>query len=174
MAKDYSSNVSKSSINRAIDWLYSSGIIGFAGKITNCNILNYRAKARIFFMDVGLLSYFLTKAGCSQNDIARIVSENFVYLDLRHRIQIPEEIALETPAFATFENYEVDFYVKTIKKEKTYAIEVKSGKNNSKTIAEVKHRKKADYILFAKGNTHGGIDDSVYTIPIYGISKFKF
>lgn len=155
VAKDYSSNVSKSSINRAIDWLYSSGIIGFAGKITNCNILNYRAKARIFFMDAGLLSYFLTKAGCSQNDIARIVSENFVYLDLRHRIQIPEEIALETPAFATFENYEIDFYVKTIKKEKTYAIEVKSGKNNSKTIAEVKHRKKADYILFAKGNTLG-------------------
>src|SRR5699024_4161500 len=33
VVKDYSSNISKASVNRAIDWLYSSGIIGFAGKI---------------------------------------------------------------------------------------------------------------------------------------------
>lgn len=26
----------------------------------------------------------------------------------------------------------------------------------------------------AKGATHGGIADRVYTIPVYGISKFKF
>lgn len=54
VVKDYSSNISKASVNRAIDWLYSSGIIGFAGKIKDCNILDFKPKARCYFMDVGL------------------------------------------------------------------------------------------------------------------------
>lgn len=174
VVKDYSSNLSKASINRAIDWLYSAGIIGFAGKLIDCNILDYRAKARVYFMDIGLANYFLIKAGCSDNDRNGIINENFVYLDLRRRIFLPSEIALETPVFATLRNYEIDFYVQTIKGQRTYAIEVKAGKNNSKTIKEVRDKNKANYILFTKGNTHGGVDGNIYTIPIYGISKFRF
>lgn len=174
VVKDYSSNVSKMSVNRAVDWLSSSGIIGFAGKLPECNILDFKAKSRCYFMDVGLTSYFLMHIGCSEADIAGIVNENFVYLDLRRRIGHPSEIALEIPAFATLGNGEIDFYVKTIKGHKSYAVEVKAGKKNSKTIQTVLERNKADFILFAKGNTHGGIADNVYTIPIYGIGKFLF
>ena len=174
VVKDYSSNVSKMSVNRAVDWLSSSGIIGFAGKLPECNILDFKAKSRCYFMDVGLTSYFLMHIGCSEADIAGIVNENFVYLDLRRRIGHPSEIALETPAFATLGNGEIDFYVKTIKGHKCYAIEVKAGKKNSKTIQTVLERNKADFILFVKGNTRGGIADNVYTIPIYGIGKFLF
>lgn len=174
VVKDYSSNITKASVNRAIDWLSSSGIIGFAGKLPECNILDFKAKSRCYFMDVGLTSYFLKHIGCSEADIAGIVNENFVYLDLRRRIGHPSEIALETPAFATLGNGEIDFYVKTIKGHKSYAIEVKAGKKNSKTIQTVLEHNKADFILFAKGNTHGGIADNVYTIPIYGIGKFLF
>ena len=76
-------------------------------------------------MDVGLTSYFLT------------------YVP-------PREIALETPAFATLGNGEVDFYVKSLRTQKTYAIEVKSGKNSSKTIKAVLDRKKVGYVVFAK------------------------
>ena len=54
-----------------------------------------------------------------------IVNENFVFLDLKRRIVPPSDIALETPAFATLGNGEVDFYVKSLKTQKTYAIEVK-------------------------------------------------
>ena len=174
VVKDYSSNISKASINRAIDWLYSSGIIGFAGKITDCNILDFKPKARCYFMDVGLTSYFLTHIGCAESDVAGIVSENFVFLDLKKRIVPPSEIALETPAFATIGNGEIDFYLKSLKTQKTYAIEVKAGKKNSKTVQMILDKKKADYILFAKGNTHGGIKENVYTIPIYGIGKYSF
>lgn len=174
VVKDYSSNVSKMSVNRAVDWLSSSGIIGFAGKLPECNILDFKAKSRCYFMDVGLTSYFLMHIGCSEADIAGIVNENFVYLDLRRRIGHPSEIALEIPAFATLGNGEIDFYVKTIKGHKSYAVEVKAGKKNSKTIQTVLEHNKADFILFAKGNTHGGIADNVYTIPIYGIGKFLF
>lgn len=58
VVKDYSSNISKASINRAIDWLYSSGIIGFARKLPECRILDFKAKARCYFMDIGLAAYF--------------------------------------------------------------------------------------------------------------------
>ena len=174
VVKDYSSNITKASVNRAIDWLSSSGIIGFAGKLPECNILDFKAKSRCYFMDIGLAAYFLMHIGCSEADIAGIINENFVYLDLRRRIAHPSEIVLETPAFATLGNGEIDFYVKTIKAHKSYAIEVNAGKKNSKTIQAVLEHNKADFILFAKGNTHGGIADKVYTIPIYGIGKFKF
>lgn len=174
VVKDYSSNISKASMNRAIDWLYSAGIIGFAGKIPDCKILDFKAKARVYFMDVGLATYFLTQTGCPNSDILGTVSENFIFLDLKRRINSPREIAFETPAFATLGDNEIDFYVKTVKKQKTYVIEAKSGRNSSKTVAAVQKLKKADYILFAKGNTHGGISENVITIPIYGIGKFKF
>ena len=174
VVKDYSSNISKASINRAIDWLYSSGIIGFAGKIIDCDILDFKAKARCYFMDVGLTTYFMTHIGCSEGDIAGIVNENFVFLDLKRRTVSPAEIALETPAFATLGNGEIDFFLKSLKTQKTYAIEVKAGRKNSKTVQMILDKKKADFVLYAKGNTHGGRTENVYTIPIYGIGKFEF
>ena len=174
VVKAYSSNISKASVNRAIDWLYSAGIIGFAGKVTDCSILDYKAKARCYFLDVGLTSYFLRKAGCPQSLIEGIVNENFVYLDLKRRLVHPGEIALETPAFATLGKGEIDFYVRPLDCEKTWAIEVKAGKNSGKTAMEALNRKKVDYLLYAKGDTHGGINESVITIPVYGISKYRF
>lgn len=174
VVRDYSSNITKASVNRAIDWLYSSGIIGFAGKLPECSILDFKAKARCYFMDVGLANYFLTKAGIPKAAVSGIINENFVYLDLRRRIAHPSEIALETPAFATLGNGEIDFYVKALGSEGTYAVEVKSGKNSGKTALEILEKKKADYVLYAKGNTCGGRSDNTITIPIYGISKFEF
>ncbi len=44
VVRDYSGNITKASVNRAIDWLYSSGIIGFAGKLPECSILDFKAK----------------------------------------------------------------------------------------------------------------------------------
>lgn len=35
-------------------------------------------------------------------------------------------------------------------------------------------KEKADYVVYAKGNTHGGIKDNVHTIPIYCIGKYDF
>lgn len=174
VVKDYSSNISKASMNRAIDWLYSAGIVGFAGKVNECKILEFKAKARIYFMDMGLATYFMDQTGAPNNEIRGVISENFVFLDLMRRLSSPRQIAFESPAFATFGVHEIDFFVKSIKNQKTYAIEVKAGKNSSKTIAAVQNKKKADYILFAKGDTHGGINENIITIPIYGISKFRF
>lgn len=174
VAKEYSSNLGKAAVNRAMDWLYSSGIIGFAGKIKNCSILDFRAKARCYFMDIGLTSFFLKQIGCEESDLKGIVNENFVYLDLKRRGGRLGELAFEMPAFATWGAGELDFYTKSLETGKTYVIEVKAGKNSAKTAMEVLEKGKVDYLLMAKGNTHGGIADRVYTIPVYGISKFKF
>ncbi len=169
VARDYSSNLGKASVNRAMDWLYSSGIIGFAGKVINSNILDFRAKARCYFMDLGLTSFFLKQIGCEDSDIKGIVSENFVYLDLKRRSGYSGEFAFEMPAFATWGRGELDFYTKSLNTGKTYVIEVKAGKNRTKTAMEVLEKGKADCLLMAKGSTHRGIADQIYTIPIYGI-----
>ncbi len=174
VAKDYSSNLGKAAVNRAMDWLYSSGIIGFAGKISNCNFLDFRAKARCYFMDIGLASYFLKQIGCEDADIDGITSENFVYLGLKRRSGLAGELAFEMPAFATWGKGELDFYTKSLISGKIYVIEVKAGKNSARTAMEVLEKGKADYLLMTKGNTHGGIAGQVYTIPVYGISKFQF
>ena len=103
-----------------------------------------------------------------------ILNENFVYLDLKRRIVHPDEIALETPAFATLGAGEIDSYVKAIKSQNTYALEVKTGKNAGRTAGAAIERRTADYLLYAKGDTSGGKADNIITIPIYGISKFEF
>lgn len=129
---------------------------------------------RCYFLDMGLTNLFLTKSGAPKATVSGILNENFVYLDLRRRISHPSEIALETPAFATLGNGEIDFYVKGLASERTYAVEVKSGKNSGKTAAEALEKKKADYVLYAKGSTCGGKANNIITIPIYGIAKFQF
>ena len=45
VTKNYSSNLSKATCYRAINWLYHSGIIGFCGKITELDILNSNREA---------------------------------------------------------------------------------------------------------------------------------
>ena len=174
VVKDYSSNISKASANRAVNWLYSAGIIGFAGKLPECSIMDFKAKAWCYFLDIGLTNYFLTKIGCPKETVTGIINENFVYLDLKRRTNHPSEIALETPAFATLGTGEIDFYVKAIQSQKTYALEVKAGKNAGRTASAAIENQKADYLLYAKGNTNGGRAGNILTIPIYGISKFLF
>lgn len=98
----------------------------------------------------------------------------FVYLDIKRRGGAAGELTFEMPAFATWGQGELDFYTKTVYSGKTYVIEVKAGKNSAKTAMEVLEKGKADYLLIAKGNTYGGRAGRIYTIPVYGISKFKF
>lgn len=63
VTKDYSSNISKATCNRAISWLYFSGIIGFCAKITEMDILVLSLQASCYFMVMGLANYYLTRTG---------------------------------------------------------------------------------------------------------------
>lgn len=50
VVKDSTSNLSKATVVRAINWLYHSGIIGFCGKIVELDILDFKPGRRCYFM----------------------------------------------------------------------------------------------------------------------------
>ncbi len=54
VTRDYSSNLSKATCNRAISWLHFSGIIGFCAKVTELDNLDFKPASRCYFMDPGL------------------------------------------------------------------------------------------------------------------------
>lgn len=172
--KDYSSNISKATCNRAMNWLYHSGIIGFCGKVVELDILNFKARSRCFFMDLGLASYYLSRAGADMATLQGLLHENYVYINLRKRQDFPEEIALESPAFATYKGGEIDFFVQALDAPKRYAVEVKAGKNAGTTAKKALEHGKVDYLLYLKGNTKGGVQGKTITLPISLLEQFRF
>lgn len=84
--------------------------------------------------------------GTDAATLSGTLNENFVYINLKKRQDFPAEIAFETPAFATYKGGEIDFVAQT-----------------SKTR-----------IRYLKGDTKGGIDGMVRTLPIYLLERFNF
>ena len=174
ITKDYSSNISKATCNRAISWLYFSGIIGFCAKITEMDILDFKAASRCYFMDVGLANYYLRLTGTDPRSISGTINENYVYINLKKRQDFPQEISFETPAFATYRGGEIDFVVQSLSSQTRYLVEVKSGKGTASTAQKALDQGKADRLLYLKGNTKGGLDGKVETLPIYLLEKYSF
>ena len=174
VTRDYSSNVSKATCNRAISWLHFCGMIGFCGKITELDIMNFKAGCRCYFMDLGVASYYLARIGAAASDIAGMLNENYVYINLKKRQDFPEEIAFETPAFATYKQGEIDFLVQTISGSVRYAIEVKAGRQTGNTVKKALDAKKVNKLLYLKGDTKGGMLEDTITLPIYLLEKFVF
>lgn len=78
VTKDYSSNITKGTCNRAISWLYFSEIIVFCAKITEMDILDFKSASRCYFMDMGLANYYLTRTGTDSRVLADTLNENYV------------------------------------------------------------------------------------------------
>lgn len=172
---DYDSNINKAVCNRAIMWLQSAGILDFAGKVTECRILEFKNRCRCYFTDLGLAYYFLRKIGADQAGIQGMLYENYVFLELRRRLERLGEIALETPAFATYKGGEIDFFVKSLQgNESTYAVEVKAGRQPAPTGQAALSDGKVDYLLLLKGSSQGGVAGNVITIPIFLFPGFRF
>lgn len=172
---DYDSNISKAVCNRAIMWLQSAGILDFAGKITECKIMEFKNRCRCYFTDLGLTHYFLRKIGAEQAGIQGMLHENYVFLELRRRMERLGEIALETPAFATYKGGEIDFLVKSLQgNECVYAVEVKAGRQAAPTGQAALNDGKVDYLVLLKGNSRGGIRGNVVTVPVFLFPGFRF
>lgn len=174
VVKDSTSNLSKATVIRAINWLYHSGLIGYCGKIIELDILDFKPGRRCYFMDLGIANYYMTQAGLDKASINGAINENYVYINLTKRLNFPQQIAFETPAFATFKGGEIDFYVQSLKEKERYAVEVKSGKQTGNTAKKAIEMGKVDYLLYLKGDTHGGIDGKIITRPIYMLEQFHF
>ncbi len=171
---DYSSNISKATCNRAISWLKSSGIIGFCGKITELDILNFKAASRCYFMDCGLANYYLRRTGTDPRELAGTLNETYVYINLSKRIDHPAEIAFESPAFAVYKGGEIDFVVQGLKTGRRYLLEVKSGKGDAPTAKKALEQGKADRLLYLKRDTRGGTAGKTDTLPIYLLEQYQF
>lgn len=174
VAQDYSSNISKAVCNRAISWLYFSGIIGFCAKITKLDVLNFKAASRCYFMDLGVAYYYLKLTGTDARSIAGTINENYVYINLKKRQDFPPEIAFETPAFGVYKGGEIDFVAQSLKSDTRYLVEVKAGRGNASTAIKALECGKADRLLYLKGNTKGGVDGNIWTLPIYLMERFGF
>lgn len=174
VVNDYSSNISKAVCNRAISWLYFSGIIGFCAKITELDILNFKSFTRCYFMDLGVANYYMKLTGTDSRALAGILNENYVYINLKKRQDFPAEIAFETPAFATFKGGEIDFFVQSLESDTKYLVEVKAGKGTAATALKALQQGKADWLLYLKGNTKGGTEKKIHTLPIYLLEQYHF
>lgn len=174
VTRDYSSNISKAVCNRAISWLRFSGIIGFCAKITELDILDFKAGCRCYFMDLGVASYYLSRIGAAESDVAGTINENYVYINLKKRQDFPEEIAFETPAFATYKGGEVDFVVKSLNDSLCYGVEVKAGKGIGNTVKKALDAGKINRLLYLKGDTKGGVEGKAITLPIYRLEQYEF
>ena len=174
VTRDYSSNISKATCNRAISWLYFSGIIGFCAKITEMDILEFKPASRCFFMDPGLANYYLALTGTDSRTLAGTLNENYVYINLKRRQDFPPEIAFETPAFATYKGGEIDFVAQSIHSHIRYLVEVKSGKGTATTAQKALDQGKADRLLYLKGDTKGGRAGKIDTVPLYMLERYSF
>lgn len=174
VTKNYSSNLSKETCNRAINWLYHSGIIGFCGKIVEMDLLDFKPGRRCFFMDLGVASYYLNRVGTTSATINGTLNENYVYINLLKRQNFPEEITFEMPAFATYKGGEIDYVVQSIRNHERYLVEVKTGKGVAQTAMKALQDGKADKLLYLKGNTKGGQDGKILTLPLYLLERYLF
>lgn len=174
VTKNYSSNLSKETCNRAINWLYHSGIVGFCGKIIEMDVLDFKPGRRCFFMDPGVASYYLNRVGTTDAAIHGTLNENYVFINLLKRQDFPEEITFEMPAFATYKGGEIDYVVQTVKGHRRYLVEVKSGKGTAATAQKALADGKADRLLYLKGNTKGGREGKTLTLPLHMLERFSF
>lgn len=174
VTRDYSSNISKAVCNRAISWLYFSGIIGFCAKITELDILEFKPASRCYFMDLGVANYYLKLTGTDAATLAGALNENYVYINLKKRQDFPPEIAFETPAFATYKGGEIDFIVQSLSTDTRYLVEVKSGKGTASTATKALQNGKGQKLLYLKGDTKGGVDNQIETVPIYMLEQYIF
>lgn len=172
--EDYSSNITKAACNRVISWLYFSGVIGFCAEITEMDILEFKPASRCYFMDLGVANYYLRLTGTDSRVLAGTLNENYVYINLKKRQDFPPEITFETPAFATYKGGEIDFVAQSLKSGLRYLIEVKAGRGTASTAMKALQNGKADRLLYLKGDTKGGRDEKVETVPIYMLEQYIF
>lgn len=166
-SKNGDTSISKRVCTRVLSWLLTSKMFSYCGKAVECDLLSVSENQRCYLSDNGILNYLLLQVGADRATRKGILYENYVFNFLNNKF-------IARPNFGTLGNGELDFILRSPIDECIYGIEVKSGKNSGKTITTALKKKKIDYAIYAKGNTYGGIDEKIYTIPIYLLEKFNF
>lgn len=163
--KDYSSNIGKASVNSALNWIFKSGIIKFCNKVIELDYNNFKSNQRMYFNDLGLFRTLSNKLKITQGEVNGLICEHFIFNCMYYD-------KLRYPSFSTYKGGEIDFvYLNKFNKE-LYGIEVKAGSNSGKSITKALNDGKINKAIYCKGNTYGGIDNKIVTIPIYLFPRF--
>lgn len=164
--KDKTLSLSKKEYNRTMGWLISSKVLGVCDKCIDCNPLSIVQNQRVYFNDVGLLSYLASSINMSKSDLDGLICETYVYNYLRKQSNA-------TPMFACYENKEIDFLF--IHDGIKYGIEVKHGNVKGISVISALNKGLIDKVIFIKGDTYGdNVDNKILTVPIYLLERFKF
>lgn len=171
--KDDSGRITKKNVNYAIGWLYRSHVIGFCGQANECNPIDTSMNRRFYFMDLGVSRYFLDMSGADTATVRGIVNENFVYIELLKRT-LERTLAWTIPMFGTYKDGEIDFFVRNRENERNYGLEVKAGRAAGKTAQMLLADGKVEAVYFLKGDTYGGIEGRILTVPVYLAGRLRF
>lgn len=165
--------ITEQMLNSAISWLHLSHQIGSANKSIDCNYLDQVFNCRYYFLDCGIANIFFSKTA-SQEKAHDCLCENFVYLELLKRIY-KCEVAGDVPWLGTDEENgeEVCFYVRSRLDYKNYGLEVICGNKSANTAEHMMFKGKLDYVYHLE-NTYGGINGSMYNVPLYLIGRISF
>ena len=101
-------------------------------------------------------------------------SINYVYINLAKRLDFPSEITFETPAFASFQDGKIDFYVQSLEKRTRYAIRMNDDTLAVDTAKAALEAGNVDFLLYLADNTQGSVDGKRITLPIYSMNRFHF
>ena len=118
-------------------------------------------------MDCGIVSYVAGTTPISNDTVAGILAENFVYSEL-YRLYKKHNLKGNKPCCSIYDNYELDFML-VDRNDRKYGIEVKSNKSNkTKSLKTYKNRALIDEAYIAE-ITRGGKGVEVSSIPIYTV-----
>jgi predicted AAA+ superfamily ATPase len=155
----------------AILWFVKCRILGFCDRAYECDITVRQPQSRVYYMDMGIATHCYNAAKINPIEAKGLKAENFVYLSL-DRLDPYNGPSHEVPVFGTYKGGEIDFLMAS--SSKTFAIDVKSGSEGSRTAMKLLEDKIVDYVLYARSNCKGSRDGNVMNIPIYLIERFDF
>jgi predicted AAA+ superfamily ATPase len=164
------------SIESVIFWLKSNRILSSADRAIECDTSNLAYSSRLYYTDVGLANFIYESYMNNKNksNFIGALAENFVFLELDSRAEEFSSI-YQSPIFGTYDKGEIDFLVHNRKTICTFAIDVKHGKDSSKTAIKLLSDRKVDYALYVRSDSRGGFGaPGIITIPIYLIGRFDF
>lgn len=178
--KNVTNRPSKDAISKAIAWLKTSGIIGYASKLIDANVMDEISCSRFYFNDVGIAYYFADLADFDYGAIKGFLAENYVFTVLRNKFFIygrkSSVVCGTRPMFSTYSKTggELDFIVCGKHGGRKIGIEVKAKKGSANTGRKMLEDGIIDYLYLLKGKTGGGEADGIITLPLYLADQIEF
>ena len=113
------------------------------------------------------MNYVASSTPISNQAVAGILAENFVYTEL-YRLYKEGGLKGDKPCCSVYKNYELDFML-VDRQDRKYGIEVKSARSNKHESLDMYLNNKFIDEAYVAEITRGGKGSQVKSIPIYTV-----